>query len=108
MQMPNPQMEHMPPPQSWGPPPQAFAPNATGGPGYGANPHFMPPPRQLDNYYPEADMPPPLEKQPHQGISAYGREAPMISHTLSNTQAMPAVITQVTPVSHLVLISKCF
>lgn len=96
MQMPNPQMEHMPPPQSWGPPPQAFAPNATGGPGYGANPHFMPLPRQLDNYYPQADMPPPLEKQPHQGISAYGREAPVISHTSSNTQVMPAVITQVT------------
>ncbi|KAA8544882.1 hypothetical protein F0562_019723 [Nyssa sinensis] len=106
MQMPNAQMEHMPPPQSWGPPPQAFPPNAGGGPGYGANPHFMPPPRQLDNYYPPADMPPPLEKQPHQGISAYGREAPIGVHASSNahahththTHSQPAssVITQVT------------
>ncbi|KAI8024081.1 hypothetical protein LOK49_LG03G01999 [Camellia lanceoleosa] len=97
MQMPNPQMEqHMAPPQSWGPPPQAFPPNAGGGPGYGANPHYMPPPRQLDNYYPPADIQPPLEKQPHQGISAYGREAPMNVHASSNSQPAPSVITQVT------------
>uniref|UniRef100_A0A5B6ZC29 Putative RNA-binding KH domain-containing protein n=1 Tax=Davidia involucrata TaxID=16924 RepID=A0A5B6ZC29_DAVIN len=96
MQMPNPQMEHMPPPQSWGPPPQAFPPNAGGGPGYGANPHFMPPPRQFDNYYPPADIPPPPEKQPHQGISAYGREAPIGVHASSNTQPAPSVITQIT------------
>ncbi|XP_057491859.1 flowering locus K homology domain isoform X2 [Actinidia eriantha] len=96
MQMPNPQMEHMPPPQSWGPPPQAFPPNASGGPGYGANPHYMPPPRQLDTYYPSPDMPPPLEKQPHQGISAYGREAPMNLHASSNAQPPSSLITQVT------------
>lgn len=96
MQMPtNPQMEQMPPPpQSWAhPPPQSFPQNAGGGPtSYGASPHFMPPPRQHDNYYaPPAGIPPPLEKQqPHQGISAYGREAPM-----AMTQSMPSVITQV-------------
>ncbi|KAK3019475.1 hypothetical protein RJ639_004874 [Escallonia herrerae] len=96
MQMPNSQMEHMPPHQPWGPPPHSFPPNPAGGPGYGASPHFMPPPRQADNYYQPADMPPPLEKQPHQGISAYGREAPMAAHASSNNQSMPSVITQVT------------
>ncbi|CAN4108558.1 unnamed protein product [Withania somnifera] len=96
MQMPNPPVEHMPPPQSWGPPPQAFPPSAAGGPGYGNSPHFMPPPRQHDSYYPPADMPPPpLEKQPHQGISAYGREAPMSMHSSSNNPAAPSLVTQV-------------
>ncbi|KAI3472473.1 hypothetical protein Pfo_031308 [Paulownia fortunei] len=94
MQMPNSHMEHMPPAQPWGPPPQSFPPNAPAGPGYGASPHFMPPPRQFDNYYPPADMPPP-EKQPHQGISAYGREAPVLVHSSSSHPA-PSVITQVT------------
>ncbi|KAJ4719692.1 RNA-binding KH domain-containing protein [Melia azedarach] len=95
MQMPNPQMEHMPPPQSWGPP-QGLPPNASGGPGFGHNPQYMPPPRQADNYYPSADLPPPMEKQPHQGISAYGREAPMSVHGSSNAQSAPSMITQVT------------
>ncbi|KAK6143304.1 hypothetical protein DH2020_023652 [Rehmannia glutinosa] len=95
MQTPNSHMEHMPPAQPWGPPPQSFQPNAPGGPGYGATPHFMPPPRQFDNYYPPADMPPPPEKQPHQGISAYGREAPMPVHS-SSGQSASSVITQVT------------
>lgn len=93
--MPYPQMEHMPPPQSWGPPPQAFPPNVGGGPGYGSNPHYMPPARQVENYYPPVDIPPPLEKQPHQGISAYGREAPMNAHASSNAQPPPSMITQV-------------
>ncbi|XP_042486706.1 flowering locus K homology domain-like [Macadamia integrifolia] len=89
MQMPNSQMEHnMPPHQSWVPPPQGLPPNVGGGPGYGANPQYMPPPRQHDNYYPPADMPP-MEKQPHQGLSAYGREAPM------GSQQPPSIITQV-------------
>ncbi|XP_041995089.1 flowering locus K homology domain-like [Salvia splendens] len=93
MQMPNSQVEqHMPPAQPWGPPPQSFQPNAPSGPGYGASPRFMPPPRQFDNYYPPVDMPPP-EKQPHQGISAYGREGPMHS---SSSQPAPSIITQVT------------
>lgn len=94
MQMPNTQMEHVPPAQSWGPPPQSFPPNATGGPGYGASSHFMPPPRQFDNYYPSADMPPLQEKQSHQGISDYGREAAMPLHSSSN-QPMQSIITQV-------------
>ncbi|XP_041991521.1 flowering locus K homology domain-like [Salvia splendens] len=93
MQMPSSHVEqHMPPAQPWGPPPQSFQPNAPSGPGYGASPRFMPPPRQFDNYYPPADMPPP-EKQPHQGISTYGREGPMHS---SSSQPAPSVITQVT------------
>ncbi|KAJ6883814.1 flowering locus K [Populus alba x Populus x berolinensis] len=95
MQMSNPSMEQMPPHQSWGPP-QPLPPNHGGGPGYGQNPQYMPPPRQLDNYYPPADMPPLMEKQPHQGISAYGREAPMGSHASSNAQAAPSMITQIT------------
>ncbi|WCJ39951.1 RNA-binding KH domain-containing protein [Euphorbia peplus] len=94
MQNSNPQMEHMPPHQSWGPP-QGLPPNASGGPGFGApNPQYMPPPRQMENYYPPADLPPPMEKQPHQGISAYGREAPMNVHASSNSQAAPSMITQ--------------
>ncbi|KAM3378406.1 flowering locus K y domain [Capsicum galapagoense] len=96
MQMPNPPVEHMPPPQSWGPPPQAFPPSAAGGPGYGSSPHFMPPSRQHDSYYPPPDMPPPMEKQPHQGISAYGREAPMSMHSSSNNPAAPSLVTQIT------------
>lgn len=62
MQMANPQMEHAPPHQQWGPP-QGLPHNAGGGPGFGPpNPQYMPPPRQHDNYYPPADMPPPIEK----------------------------------------------
>ncbi|KAL3829857.1 hypothetical protein ACJIZ3_018659 [Penstemon smallii] len=94
MQRPNLPMEHMPPAQPWGPPPQSFAPNVHARPGYGASPHFMPPPRQFDNYYPPTDMPPRPEK-PHQGISAYGREAPLPVHS-SSSQAATSVITQVT------------
>ncbi|XP_050223623.1 flowering locus K homology domain [Mercurialis annua] len=94
MQMPHPpQMEHIPPHQSWGPP-QGIPPNAGGGHGYGNQ--YMPPPRQVENYYPPAELPPPMEKQPHQGISAYGREAPMGGHGPSNTQAAPSMITQIT------------
>ncbi|CAA0822883.1 Flowering locus K homology domain [Striga hermonthica] len=93
------QMEHMPPPlpppQHWGPPPQPFPQHGHPGPGYEPSPHFMPPPRQFDNYYPSAEIPPPVEKQPHQGISTYGREAPMPVHS-SSGQAASSVITQVT------------
>lgn len=96
MQMPNPQMDHMPPPhQSWGPP-QGLPPNSGAGHGYGGNPQYMPPPRQVENYYPPPDMaPPPMDKPPHQGISAYGREAPMGVHASSNAQPAPSMITQV-------------
>ncbi|KHG14528.1 Poly (rC)-binding 1 [Gossypium arboreum] len=92
MQKSNPQMDHMPPRQTWAPP-QGVPPNAGGG-GFGHNPQYMPPPRQLENYYPPADMPP-MDKQPHQGISAYGREAPTGAHGSSNPNA-PSMITQVT------------
>ncbi|VVA12932.1 PREDICTED: flowering locus K homology [Prunus dulcis] len=96
MQMANPQMEHAPPHQQWGPP-QGLPHNAGGGPGFGPpNPQYMPPPRQHDNYYPSADMPPPIEKQPHHGISAYGREAPMGVHQSSNAQSAPSMVTQIT------------
>ncbi|CAN6298520.1 unnamed protein product [Urochloa humidicola] len=61
----------IPPPQHWGPPPNL----PPGGPGFGGNPQFMPA-RPQDNYYPPVAPPAPVEKQPHYGISAYGREAP--------------------------------
>ena len=68
----------MPPPQPWGPPPPSpwgHPPNLPPGvPGYIGNPQYMPP-RPQDNYYPPPDMPP-VEKQPHYGISSYGRDAP--------------------------------
>ncbi|XP_020578295.1 LOW QUALITY PROTEIN: flowering locus K homology domain [Phalaenopsis equestris] len=83
-------MEHnMPPPQPWGHP-QGLS-NA--GPGYGANPQYMPS-RPLDNYYHPPDLAP-LEKQPHHGISTYGRDAPSISiHSATNQPA--AMVAQVT------------
>ncbi|KAF8733363.1 hypothetical protein HU200_014969 [Digitaria exilis] len=69
----------MPPPQPWGPPPPSpwgHPPNLPpGGPGYGGNPQYMPPPRPQDSYYPPPDVPP-VEKQPHYGISSYGRDVP--------------------------------
>lgn len=80
----------MPPPQSWGHP-QGLPPNA-GGSGYGGNPQFIPS-RPHDNYYPP-DLPP-LEKQPHQGISMYGQNAPPMGvHTGANQQT-PTMISQV-------------
>ncbi|KAK4783257.1 hypothetical protein SAY86_007631 [Trapa natans] len=82
---------HMPHHQHWsphqGPPPP--------GPGYGHNPQYMPPPRQLDNYYPPPEMPP-ADLQTHQGISAYGREAPMGGHAPSSGQSAPSMIKQLT------------
>lgn len=96
MQMANPPMDHMPPHQSWGGPPQGHPPASGGGPGFGHNPQYMPPPRQLDNYYPPAEVPPPpMDKQPHHGILAYGREAPLPVHASSNAQTAPSMVTQV-------------
>lgn len=92
MQKPNRQMDHMPPPhQSWGPP-QGHAPSVGGG-GYGHNPPpYMQPPPRHDSYYPPPEMrQPPMEKQPHQGISAYGREPPMNVHVSS----APPMVAQV-------------
>ena len=98
MQMASPQMDHMPPPppphQPWGPP-QGPPQHATGGPAFGHNPQYMPPPRQHDNYYTPADLPPPMDKQPHHGILAYGREAPVGVHGSSNAQAAPSMVMQV-------------
>ncbi|XP_013584889.1 PREDICTED: flowering locus K homology domain [Brassica oleracea var. oleracea] len=92
MQKPTRQMDHMSPPPShqyWGPP-QGHAPSGGGGgPGYGHNPApYMQQPPRHDSYYP-----PPMEKQPHQGISAYGRETPMNVHV---SPAPPMASQQVT------------
>ena len=96
MQMANPhRVEHMPPHQSWGPP-QGLPPNAGGGPGFVPTPQYMPPPRPLDSYYPPAEIPPPVEKQPHHGISAYGRDSSIGVHASSNTQSAPSIVTQIT------------
>ncbi|CAM0949120.1 unnamed protein product [Alopecurus aequalis] len=71
-----PREQPMPAPQQWGPPPPwSHPPNVPpSGPGYGGNQHFMPP-RPQDNYYPPPDVHHPVEKQPHYGISSYGRDA---------------------------------
>ncbi|GAB4836026.1 hypothetical protein Ancab_000944 [Ancistrocladus abbreviatus] len=97
MQTPNTHMEHIPPQPTWGPPPHGLPPNIGGGPGYGHGPQYMPPPRQYDNYYPPGDMPP-VDRQPHQGISTYGREPPVGVHAAPNPQQQPApgMITQIT------------
>ncbi|XP_062211853.1 flowering locus K homology domain-like [Phragmites australis] len=79
----------MPAPQHWGPPPNL----PPGGPGYGGNPQFMPP-RPQDNYYPPHV--PPMEKQPHYGISAYGREAPPSGVSAAGNQPPPHLGSQVT------------
>ncbi|GMP90760.1 hypothetical protein CsSME_00041743 [Camellia sinensis var. sinensis] len=96
MQMPNAQAnQNIPPHQTWGPPPQGFPMNAGVGPGFMPNPQYMPPPRQFDNYYPPADMPP-LDKQPRQGPPAYGRDASMGVHTTIAAPAQQSVVTKVT------------
>lgn len=92
--MANHPMEHIPPHQSWGPP-QGLPPNVSGGPGFGPPPQYMPPPRPIDNYYPPAELPPPVDKQPHHGISVYGRDALAGVHASSNTQSAPSMVTQV-------------
>ncbi|CAN7009856.1 unnamed protein product [Brassica rapa subsp. trilocularis] len=96
MQKPTRQMDHMPPPhQAWGPP-QGHPPSGGGGPGYGHNPppYMQQQPPRHDSYYPPPEMrQPPMEKQPHQGISAYGREPPMNVHV---SAAPPMAAQQVT------------
>ncbi|OVA14684.1 K Homology domain [Macleaya cordata] len=94
MQMPNSQMEQNMPAQSWGPP-QGFPQNAGGGPGFGVNPHYMMPPQQHDNYYPPTADFPPMDRQPHQGLSTYGREPTMGAQSSTN-QAPQSVVTQIT------------
>jgi poly(rC)-binding protein 3/4 len=88
----------MPAPRHWGPPQPWAPPNpAPGGPGYGANPQFMPP-RPQDNYYPAPDGPP-MEKQPHYGISAYGREASPSGVSAARNQPPPHLGSQVSSVT---------
>ncbi|KAI9077994.1 hypothetical protein K1719_040123 [Acacia pycnantha] len=84
-------VEHLPPHQSW-----ASPPNVSGGPGFGPTHQYMPPPAQLDNYYPPAGLPPSVDKQTHHGISAYGRDAPIGVRGSSNTQSAPSMVTQIT------------
>ncbi|XP_028790267.1 flowering locus K homology domain isoform X4 [Neltuma alba] len=92
MQMANPHpMEHLPPHQSW-----ASPPNVSGGPGFGPTQQYMPPPGQLDNFYPPAELPPSVDKQSHHGISAYGRDAPIGIRASSNTQSAASMVTQIT------------
>ncbi|OIT40551.1 flowering locus k -likey domain [Nicotiana attenuata] len=94
MQMPNARAhQHMPPPgptEPWGPPPSSF-PMSAGGPGFGANPQYMPPPRQFDNYFPRVDRP--LDMQPHPG-ALYGRDASVGSH--ANVQPQQSIVSKVT------------
>ena len=92
MQAHNSPMEHIPP-QPWGSHHGHPPSGGSGLGGYGMQ--YMPPPRQMDNYYPPAEMAPPPDRQPHQGISAYGREPPIGVHASSNTQPAPSLITQV-------------
>ncbi|XP_016513880.2 flowering locus K homology domain [Nicotiana tabacum] len=94
MQMPNARAhQNMPPPgptEPWGPPPSSF-PMSVGGPGFGANPQYMAPPRQFDNYFPRGDMP--LDMQPHPG-PLYGRDASVGSH--ANVQPQQSIVSKVT------------
>ncbi|XP_020690761.1 flowering locus K homology domain isoform X1 [Dendrobium catenatum] len=87
------QLDHkMQPSQPWGHP-QGLPPNA-GGPGYGANPQYIP--RPHDNYFHPPDLPT-LEKQPHHGISAYGRDATsMGSYPAATLQPATPLVAQVT------------
>ncbi|GFZ19764.1 RNA-binding KH domain-containing protein [Actinidia rufa] len=95
MQLPNAEAnQNVLPQQTWGPGPQGFPMNTGDGPGFIPNPQYAPPPRQFDNYYPPADMPP-FEKQPRQGPPAYGRDASMGVHT-NNAPPQQSVVTKVT------------
>ncbi|PIA31471.1 hypothetical protein AQUCO_04900046v1 [Aquilegia coerulea] len=82
-------------PQNAGGGPGFGSQHAGGGPGFGSNPQYMMPPRQHDNYYPPADLPP-MEKQPHQGLSMYGRDASIGVHSSANAQPPQAIISQIT------------
>lgn len=92
MQAPNTPMEHLPP-QHWGPH-HGYPPSGAGGYG-GYNMQYMPPPRQTDNYYPAAEIVSPPDRQPQQGVSAYGRKPPIGVHASSNAQSTPSFNTQV-------------
>ena len=82
----------MPPPQYGGP--QGFGMNSGAGHGFPPNPQYAPPPRQFDNYYPPADMPP-IEKQPRAGRPVYGGGGDMPMGTQPNMQPHQSMVTKV-------------
>ena len=90
-EQPVPPLQHWGP-QTWGPPPNI----PPGGPGFGGNPQFMPP-RPQDSYYPPDA--PPMEKQPHYGISAYGREAPPSGASAAGIQPPSIAGSQVSSIA---------
>jgi len=96
-EQPVPPPQHWGPPQTWGPPPNI----PPGGPGFGGNPQFIPP-RPQDSYYPTPDAPA-MEKQPHYGISAYGREAPPSGASATGNQPLSHAGSQVTHNMHIPL-----
>lgn len=70
---------------------------SAGASGFGGNLPFMPPgpPRQHDSYSLSSDLPP-LGKQLHQGLPAFGRDVPMRVNLSTNAQAPPPqMISQV-------------
>lgn len=96
MQTPNPRLnQEMPPPQPWAPSPQGFQMNTGGGPGFGPN-QFMPPQHQFDNFFPRADMPPPMDKQPRQGPPppSFGRD-PSMGPPHTAVQPQQSIVTKV-------------
>nr|XP_043609268.1 flowering locus K homology domain-like [Erigeron canadensis] len=96
MQTPNARpSQEMPPSQPWGPPShQGFPMNTGGGHGFGPNP-FMPPQHQYDNYYSRAEMPPPMEKQHHQGPPSYGRDPSIGQPHTPSVQPQQSIVTKV-------------
>lgn len=97
-----PREQPVPPPQHWGPPQTWIRPPniPPGGPGFGGNPQFMHP-RPQDSYYPSPDVPH-MEKQPHYGISAYGREAPPSGASATGNQPPSHAGSQVSSVALLI------
>ncbi|AQK64208.1 flowering locus K homology domain isoform X1 [Zea mays] len=98
-----PREQPVPPPQHWGPPQTWIRPPniPPGGPGFGGNPQFMHP-RPQDSYYPSPDVPH-MEKQPHYGISAYGREAPPSGASATGNQPPSHAGSQVAHDMHIPL-----
>ena len=56
------------------------------------------PPRPQGSYYPPPDAPP-MEKQPHYGISAYGREAPPSGASATGIQPPSIAGSQVSSIA---------
>uniref|UniRef100_A0A0C9SAV4 TSA: Wollemia nobilis Ref_Wollemi_Transcript_1791_1926 transcribed RNA sequence n=1 Tax=Wollemia nobilis TaxID=56998 RepID=A0A0C9SAV4_9CONI len=88
-----PQIEENVPPQSWGLNQSNSLPGS-GGSGLGNASQYMHSSLQHENYYPPSELPP-LDSQPHHGLSMYGRDPSFGGHSLGNQQPTP-VITQVT------------